>query len=332
MKTYSIKDKPLKVFGIPFWEEKKTFERLPEEVREKLPNLDFLGQRCPGARVGFRTDAAEFTVKVSLKTFTPDIGMSIYSCQSVVAMVGERPNSRFAGLAFPPDYDTPVYEKTFEKSTQMEEVTLWLPRNEVLEYVEVSFPDEARVEAPTPYRFGPALYYGSSITEGGCGGSVTNGYNALLCRWLDLDYYNMGFSGGARGELEMADYLNTMDFSVFILDYDHNAPDAEHLWKTHEPFFRRIREAHPDTPILLLSKPDFMGTEEDISRHAAVRQTYDHAVAAGDQNIYYVDARTYFPEKDRPLCFIDGIHPSDLGFYHMAEAILPVMKKILGIN
>jgi len=57
MKTYSCFDKPLKVFGIPFFEEKKKLERLPAELREKLKSLDFYGRRCPGARVGFRTDA-----------------------------------------------------------------------------------------------------------------------------------------------------------------------------------------------------------------------------------------------------------------------------------
>ncbi len=329
MKTFSIKDEPRKVCGIPFWEEKKIFERLPIELRESLPNLEFLGRRCPGARVGFRTDAVEFTLKVAFKTLIPDFGMSLYACQSVAVMIGERQNARFYGLAFPTDYNTLVFEKTFEKSSQMEEVTLWLPRNEELESVEISFPDEARVESPTPYRYGPALYYGSSITEGGCCSSVTNGYNALLCRWLDLDYYNMGFSSNAKGELEMADYLNTIDFSVFIMDYDHNAPSPKHLLETHESFFKRIRKAHPNTPILLLSKPDFKGTEEDLERRTIVRQTYNNAVSAGDKNVYYIDSATYFSQKDRNLCFVDGVHPNDLGFYRMAECILPVMKEML---
>ncbi len=329
MKTYSCKDAPLKVFGIPFFEEKKRFERLPEEMMERFPHLEHLGKRCPGARVGFKTNAAEFTVKVALKTLNIDIGMSIYACQAVSVMIGERTNSRFAGIAYPPDYHTKTFEKTFTKSAEMEEVTLWLLRNEELESVEVSFPDDAIVEAPAPYQHGPALYYGSSITEGGCCCNVTNGYNALLSRWLDLDYYNMGFSGNAKGEPEMADYLNTIDFSLFVLDYDHNAPTAEHLEQTHEPFFKRIREKHPDVPILLLTRPDFKGTEDDIRRRTAVKQTYDHAVATGDTNVYFIDGETYFSEKERQLCLIDGTHPNDLGFYRMAERILPVMKEMI---
>ena len=50
----------------------------------------------------------------------------------------------------------------------------------------------------------------------------------------------------------MADYINTIDMGVFVYDYDHNAPTVEHLANTHKPFFDRIRQAHPDIPILMM--------------------------------------------------------------------------------
>ena len=34
----------------------------------------------------------------------------------------------------------------------------------------------------------------------------------------------------------------------------------------------------------------------------------------------------------RELCFIDTIHPNDLGFYKMVEVIEPVIKNILEGN
>ena len=332
MKKYTCFDEPIKVFGVPFFEEKRKFERLPEHVRAKLSNLEFLGRRCPGARIGFRTDAEEFTVKIYLKTLSPDIGMSIYACQSVSVMIGDRRNSSFASLINPPDYDTKVFEKTVKKSSNMEEVTIWLLRNEEIENIEITMPDNACVEEPTPYKYGKALYYGSSITEGGCCCNVTNAYNAILSRWLDLDFYNFGFSGSAKGELEMADYINTIDMSLFIMDYDHNAPNVEHLLNTHEPFFRRIREANPNLPILILSKPDFDYTVDGKERRAVIENTYNNAVKAGDKNVYFVDGETFFGEYDRHLCTIDRTHPNDLGFYRMASVILPTMKKILNID
>ncbi|MBO7525461.1 MAG: hypothetical protein J6T42_01515, partial [Clostridia bacterium] len=48
----------------------------------------------------------------------------------------------------------------------------------------------------------------------------------------------------ARGETSMTDYIKTLDMSVFVMDYDHNAPSTEHLKNTHEPMFRAIRDAN----------------------------------------------------------------------------------------
>mgnify|MGYP000091793048 CR=1 FL=1 len=333
MKRYSCADSPLKVFGIPFFDKKRTFERIPPELRAKLLMPDILGRRCPGARIGFRTDAEAFTVKVVLKTLEMDVGMSLYGCQAIYVMVGNRADSYLAGHMFPADYQTKSFELTFHKRPVMEDVTLWLLRNEEIESVDVFFPDRAIVEEPTPYRYGKVLYYGSSITEGGSATSVVNNYPALLSRWLDMDFYNFGFSGNAKGEPEMADYINTIDMSVFVLDYDHNAPTPEHLRSTHEPFFLKIREKHPNMPILLLSRPNFNFYDVDDSeeRRAIIETTYRNAILRGDNHVYYIDGEALFGVEDRQLCTVDRTHPNDLGFYRMAKTILPVMKAMLNV-
>ena len=58
-----------------------------------------------------------------------------------------------------------------------------------------------------------------------------------------------------RGEPEMAGVIASADMSVFVMDYDYNAPSAEHLAQTHEPFFQIVREAQPDLPIVIVSSP-----------------------------------------------------------------------------
>ena len=64
MQTFSYKDYPLKIFGLPLFEQNKKLERLPDEVIEKIPSLEFFGKRCPGARLCFRTDSETITIKV----------------------------------------------------------------------------------------------------------------------------------------------------------------------------------------------------------------------------------------------------------------------------
>ncbi len=331
---YTYKDKPLKVFGVPNIEKTGVFERLPREVREKLPSLEFLGRRTPGARLGFRTDAPSFTVRIAFETLSADIGLSIYSCQSANVYLGERKNSRFLGLVNPPNYETKEFEKTFNKAEGMEEITIWLPRNEIISNVEIEIPNGYRVEEPTPYKYStPAIYYGSSITEEAAAANQCASYNALISRHLDLDYYNFGFSGSCKGEIEMADFINTLDFSVFIYDYDHNAPTPEHLEQTHEPFYKKIREKNPSVPIVMLTRPTATFDKDARMRRDIVKKTYENALKNGDKNVYFVDGEDFFKDfDDKEVCFTDTIHPTDLGFYKMAEKIEPVIKKALNID
>lgn len=79
-----------------------------------------------------------------------------------------------------------------------------------------------------------------------------------------------------------------MEISVFVLDYDHNAPTVEHLQNTHEKMFKRIRQSRPDLPILLLTRPKYYLTEHEIERLAVVENSYKNAVAAGDKNVYFI--------------------------------------------
>lgn len=330
MNEYSFRQEPFRLFGVPNFEKTGKLERVPQKLREELPSLSFLGRRCPGARVCFRTDSTKVKVKLVFETLSIDVGMSIYSCQSAYVFVGPRPTARYAGLVRPANYETKVAENTFSKSSEVEDVTIYLPRNEILSDIVIGLDDGCQLLPPTPYKHSvPILYYGSSITEGGCCSKASNAYNALISRWLDVDYYNFGFSGNARGELAMADYINTIDMSIFVMDYDHNAPTVQHLRDTHEPFFKRIREKNPDLPVVFMSRPVYYANEDNIARREVIFRTYQNALAEGDQNVYFVDGFTFFPEEERFACANDNVHPNDLGFYRMAQKICPVIDHIL---
>ena len=117
--------------------------------------------------------------------------------------------------------------------------------------------------------------------------------------------------------------------SIFVYDYDHNAPSAEHLEATHEAFFLRIREKNPDLPVIIMTKPDFDYDINGDRRRAVIRKTYDNAVARGDKNVWFIDGESFFGDIDRHLCTGDLCHPNDLGFYRMAAVVEPVVKEIL---
>ena len=208
---------------------------------------------------------------------------------------------------------------------------LYLPLYNGLNQFMLGFSPKARIEpGRTPRIEKPLVFYGSSITQGGCASKVGSCYSTILARRLDAAQINLGFSGSGRGEEHMARHIASLPMSAFILDYDHNAPSAEHLLATHERFYQIVREAQPTLPIILMSMPDF---DRDPAGNAARRdiivRTYARALERGDRRVYYVDGQSLFGHTDRDMCTVDGCHPNDLGFLRMADRVEPILRQAL---
>jgi hypothetical protein len=116
-------------------------------------------------------------------------------------------------------------------------------------------------------------------------------YTSIISRELDINYINLGFSGNALAEKEISDYIKGLDMSIFVYDYDHNAPTLEHLQNTHERMFKEIRQAHPNLPIIIASRPKYYLTKEEKVRFKVIKQTYDNAIANGDKNVYLLGGK-----------------------------------------
>ena len=50
------------------------------------------------------------------------------------------------------------------------------------------------------------VFYGSSITQGGCAQRPGNSYPAIVSMDRMTDFVCLGFSGNAHGEAKMAEY------------------------------------------------------------------------------------------------------------------------------
>lgn len=128
----------------------------------------------------------------------------------------------------------------------------------------------------------------------------------------------------------MRNYLATLDSSVFVLDYDHNAPTLEHLQETYYPLYETIRSAHPKTPIVIISRPNFYHDPSvSATRRDYIKSVYKRAKKTGDKKVWFIDGATLFGKKDYDLCTVDLCHPNDLGMYRIAKTIAPVLKKAL---
>jgi hypothetical protein len=203
----------------------------------------------------------------------------------------------------------------------MKEVTINMPLYSEVDKFYIGLDEDAVVEAPMPYKLEkPFVSYGSSITQGACASRPGSCYQHILTRRFDTDHINLGFSGSARAQVEMAEYVANLDMSLFIYDYDYNADDPEFLEATHERMFTLVREKNPDLPIIMMSRPKFYLDSEELKRVEIIKKTYENARANGDKNVYFIDGRELCKYCENEG-LVDNIHPTDYGFASMAKVI-----------
>lgn len=308
------------------------FCRLPENCLPSMnEGVQYLAYNTAGVRLRFRTDSAFVAVKAGLSS-RDDFSHMPRSGSSGFDLYAGRGNRQRFAKAFMPDgpCDAVVGEHTFPDRSSRD-VTLNFPLYNGVQSLRIGLERGAALEGATPYAHARHIvFYGSSITQGGCASRPGNAYASILSRMLDADYINLGFSGSARGEREMADLVGSLDMGVFVMDYDHNAPTAQHLRETHHAFYSVVRGLRPRVPIVMVSKPDFdASVHEHRERRRVIFETYARALDAGDQNVHFIDGERLFGAALRDSCTVDGCHPNDLGFMRMAEAMLPTLEPLL---
>ena len=327
---------PISLHGVYFSEEERRYRRMPKEVADSVNNgVSGLAKYTAGGRVRFITDSPYVAFKcvvpqnaiMAHMPISGSFGLGVYENNVFIGRCSPTSQQMIGGIDNKCAFEGILYTLTEgEKS-----VDVYLPLYGGLYDLYIGIKEGSSLKAPKPYAHPQqVVFYGSSITQGGCASVPGSDYIGLLCRWLDTEVYNLGFSGSARGEKEMADYLASLDASVFVLDYDWNAPTVEHLQATHLPLYETIRKAHPTTPIIFITKPDYDSNPQlSAERRDVIRKTYEIALSRGDTLVDFIDGETLFGGHGRDGCSADCCHPNDLGFYRMAERIAPVLQNRL---
>ena len=321
---FNSEEAPFKIYGV--YKDDGKFRRMPEKVAKNVNDGVYrLHANTAGGRVRFVTDSSYVAIQAKMDglgkmphfAFTGSIGFDMYA-------------DNFYIKTFAPSVDiTDGYESVIELETnELREITINFPLYSNVKELYIGVQKNSVLKEASPYKNAkPLVYYGSSITQGGCASRPGMSYQAIISRRFDYDYINLGFSGNAKAEDTIVDYIKNLDMSMFIYDYDHNAPTVEHLENTHEKMFKAIRQAHPDLPIIMMSRPKFKLTDQEEQRLEIIKTTYNNAISSGDKNVYLITGKEL-----TALCqnegTVDNCHPTDFGFASMAKAVGDVIEKI----
>ena len=337
LKFYTVRNDPFDVYGLYDYRNGEQFLRMPPEISKTVSSsVDHLSRQTAGGRVRFCTDSSYVAFKVVMPKIRYMSHMPLSGSGGFDLFVESEDGreTRFGGSVRPSFESEGGYEGIIRFNSRVKRyITVNFPSYDSVSSLYLGLQNDAMVDHGHKYRNDkPVVFYGSSITQGACASRPGNNYINIISRRLNMDFINLGFSGSAKAEPEMLDYLASLDMSIFVSDYDHNAPNVEHLEATHFKLYEKIREKHPDIPYIMASRCDFgweNKAKDSIERRNVVYNSFRRALALGDQNVYYLDGESMFAGRDRELCTIEGTHPTDIGFLKMADAFEDVIVRII---
>ena len=330
---------PVVVAGFAWFKQEGIFRRLPRRPNWKInENVDSLANSTAGGQLLFRSDSKRLAIRVELSGpagmyHMPATGQCGFDCY-----LGAPGRKIFSGTArF--DHTKISYEHLFyeQAGRNLREITLNFPLYQGVKRVLIGTDPGSRLLPPSPFKSRKkVIFYGTSITQGGCASRPGMAYSNILSRRLNYEFINLGFSGNGRGEPELARLILEIENpACFVLDYEANCFSTELLKKTLPEFIGILRSRHPKVPLLVISRIPWQHESPTQSRkdfgarRKFEKDTVNRLRAGGDRRIYFLDGSELLG-PDAHECTVDGAHPTDLGFMRMADRIEPVLRKILG--
>ena len=328
----------LPLYGKARQDTKELYERLPAEFEGRSRDaVWYLGRNSAGLYVRFSSNASAIWLRWSAKfgnhmnhqTLTGTRGLDLY-------VLTDKGEWRFMASGRPTLDSKDCEQKVIgAMEPKWREYMLYLPLYDGLTKLEIGVDREAVVEAPKvdlPRCDKPIVMYGTSILQGGCANRPGMAHTSILSRRFNREVINLGFSGNALLDLEIAELMASVeDPAIYVFDYVPNAYDYL-IREKGEQFFRIVRDAHPDVPILFLEDPYFghygydAGIKAEVDKkNAAQWELFCKLKKQGEKNIWYLKSDDMVGHDNE--AFVDGIHFTDLGMMRYADWLAPHIRK-----
>ena len=188
---HDVRKADVDIYGLYRPREGEAFCRMPWEVAEAVrPGVVTLNGHTAGGRIRFRTDSRRIVLRVKQSgvkihyghmTFLNAAGFDMYLYRDGV--------QQYWDSFVPPVDRTDGYESmvTFP-DRQMREIVLNMPSYDDVQSLYIGLDDGAVLTGGSQYRLNkPVVYYGSSITQGGCASRPGNLYQNILSLRLNID-------------------------------------------------------------------------------------------------------------------------------------------------
>lgn len=317
----------LTVEGKGWTETESYYDRLPAKAKGLAPEHVWnLSHHSAGLCLRFFTDSDSIQVRWTLKS--GDLAMSHMPATGVSGVDLYKKNDSgnwvFIANGRP---ESATNTASFNPTPGMENL-LYLPLYNGIKSVEIGISKDKTISTPPPNsrkHNQPILFYGTSITQGGCASRPGLAATAIVGRKLDVPVINLGFSGSGKMEPSMCDLIVELDPAVFILDCIWNM-DQEMVKERVEPFVKKLRSVHPNTPILL-AEDSSVRNITPTEKGKILREVFAKLTQEGVPGIYFLSNEGMLGNDAEGT--VDGCHPNDLGMMRQADVFVKALESIL---
>lgn len=297
-----------------------------------------LGQQSAGIYVRFKTNSANIRARWTSRCKEAMNHMTDTGVRGIDLYIFDGKAWRFVGAGRPdPASKETASDLVYSMDGSWHECMIYLSLYDGVDKLEIGVDEGAGISRSTldsPRAEKPVIVYGTSITQGGCVSRPGMCYTSILSRRLDRQFINLGFSGNGIIDLEIAGTMASYeDPGMFVLDYVGNARAAD-IEARGEKFFRILRDAHPDVPILFLGAKEYpyLAFNQSVpatvaENDAAQKALFDKLRKAGEKKIYYCPK--FVMTGDACEYTVDGTHLTDLGVVEFTDFLYPYFRRAL---
>ena len=313
------------------------YERLPAALQGKVRDaVWYLGRNSAGLAVRFRSNSTSVKAKWTSMFSNSMNHMTETGVRGLDLYVLEDGQWRFAGVGRPEGKTTDAV-LVQNMTREAREYMLYLSLYDGVEDLSIGIEEGSSIgqpEADLPDCGHPVVMYGTSILQGGCASRPGMAHTNILGRMLGREVINLGFSGNALLDYEIAGLMASVETpGAFVLDYVPNA-SAKQIAERGETFFRILRDAHPDVPVIFIEDPQFPHTlfnkriaEEVDRKNKEQKALYGRLKRQGFRKLFYITSENLIGDDGEAT--VDAIHFTDLGASRYASKVIPVIRKAL---
>ncbi|HEY6169040.1 MAG TPA: SGNH/GDSL hydrolase family protein [Verrucomicrobiae bacterium] len=328
----------LGVEGQGWTDTKAPYDRLPAKAEGKVrAPVWSLSRNSAGMCVRFVTDAT--TLHARWAVISSNLAMPHMAATGVsgLDLYVKTDKGRWHWLAVArPTARTNTVQLVTGLPAGKREFLLYLPLYNSTQFVEIGLSPGATLAKAGSWGAGtrkPIVFYGTSILHGACASRPGMVHSAILGRRFNFPHINLGFSGNGKMEPEMGDLFAELDPSIYVLDCLPNMNAAE-VTERVEPFVKKLRAAHPQTPIVLVEDRTYADSflivskrERNDASRVALKAAFERLKRAGVKNLSYIEGKDLLGDDGEAT--VDSSHPNDLGFMRQADAFAKVIGPLL---